>query len=411
VSFSRTNRQPSYRLHKPSGQAVVTLCGHDIYLGAWSRNPDAPSRREYDRLISEWLAAGRCLPNKTSDLTVAELAAAYKRHAAAYYSQNGKPTNTFIRSRLAMRRLGEVYGDILVGRFGPLSLQALQTKFVAEGKARPYVNQLIDEVKRAFRWGASRELFPISVYQALCSVSNLRKGHTEAREPALIRPVADTVVAATLPLLPKVLQDMVRIHRLLGCRPGELCILRPIDVSRDDPVWQYRPQSHKTEHRGHRRVIYIGPRAQAILEPYLSRDRDEYCFVPRESEIGRLEERHRHRNTPMSCGNTPGTNRKRNAQRKAGQRYTAGTYANAVRRACDLADARAHEVDPDISAAERIVPRWSPNQLRHSAATEIRRKFGLEASQVILGHSNARITEVYAERDMALAARIARDIG
>jgi site-specific recombinase XerC len=55
--------------------------------------------------------------------------------------------------------------------------------------------------------------------------------------------------------------------------------------------------------------------------------------------------------------------------------------------------------------------RWTPNQLRHSAATEIRRRFGLEAAQTVLGHSKADVTQVYAERDYALAANVARQIG
>ena len=43
--------------------------------------------------------------------------------------------------------------------------------------------------------------------------------------------------------------------------------------------------------------------------------------------------------------------------------------------------------------------------------TEVRQVFGLEAAQVALGHSNAPITEVYAERNMNLAARVAREVG
>jgi hypothetical protein len=43
-------RTPSYRLHKPSGQAVVTLDSRDFYLGKYG-SPE--SRAEYDRLISE----------------------------------------------------------------------------------------------------------------------------------------------------------------------------------------------------------------------------------------------------------------------------------------------------------------------------------------------------------------------
>ena len=38
-------RVPSYRHHKPTGQAVVTLNGHDVYLGKWETKD---SRAEYD---------------------------------------------------------------------------------------------------------------------------------------------------------------------------------------------------------------------------------------------------------------------------------------------------------------------------------------------------------------------------
>ena len=44
-------RIPSYRKHKPSGRAVVTLDGRDIYLG---KHNSAASRAEYNRLIAEW---------------------------------------------------------------------------------------------------------------------------------------------------------------------------------------------------------------------------------------------------------------------------------------------------------------------------------------------------------------------
>jgi hypothetical protein len=50
---------PSYRLHKPTGLAVVRLNGQDFYLG---RHGEEPGRTEYERLISEWLANGRRLP-------------------------------------------------------------------------------------------------------------------------------------------------------------------------------------------------------------------------------------------------------------------------------------------------------------------------------------------------------------
>ena len=57
--------------------------------------------------------------------------------------------------------------------------------------------------------------------------------------------------------LPTVVADMVRFQRATGCRPGEVCIVRPCDVDTTGDVWSYRPQSHKTEHHGRQRVILI----------------------------------------------------------------------------------------------------------------------------------------------------------
>jgi site-specific recombinase XerC len=58
------------------------------------------------------------------------------------------------------------------------------------------------------------------------------------------------------------------------------------------------------------------------------------------------------------------------------------------------------------------VPAWTPNQLRHTRATQIRQAFGsLEAAKAVLGHADTRVTEIYAERDLALAAEVMRQMG
>ncbi len=50
------NCVPKHRLHRASGQAVVTIAGRDTYLGPWK---SAASRLEYEGLIGEWVAVGR----------------------------------------------------------------------------------------------------------------------------------------------------------------------------------------------------------------------------------------------------------------------------------------------------------------------------------------------------------------
>jgi integrase len=390
---------------------VVTLGGRDVYLGKWNSKA---SRAEYDRFIGEWLAGGRCRPMTDDGVTVAELALGYWRHAKTYYVKNGKPSGWQAHIRLMLRIVRQSYGHTPAADFGPLALKALRQKLIDAGHSRGYINKLIGIVKRMFKWAVAEELVPANVYHGLSAVEGLRKGRTTAREPDPITPVPEDVVQTTLPHLPEIVSDMVRFQRLTGCRPAEVCMVRPCDVDSSGDVWFYRPESHKTEHHGRERIICVGPKAQDVLRPYLLRPAEAFCFSPVESVKKQRAERHAKRRTPLSCGNRPGTNRKRSPKRKAGDRYDSNSYRKAVHRAIDQANRERVKEAKQNGVAERdveLLPRWSPNRLRHSAATEIRKRFGLEAAQVALGHAAADVTQVYAERDLKLAAEVMRKIG
>ena len=192
---------------------------------------------------------------------------------------------------------------------------------------------------------------------------------------------------------------------------GELCAMRTADLDTAGKVWTYRPQAHKTAHFGRERLIFVGPKAQSILQPYLRHDLHAYLFSPAQSERERRAAMHATRETPLSCGNRPGTNRKRSPKRKPGDKYTTESYGRAIAYACD----RAFPPPNELSSAERRQwrkdHRWRPNRLRHSFATEVRRDHGLEAAQVLLGHAKADISQVYAERDFAKAAGVALAVG
>jgi integrase len=171
--------------------------------------------------------------------------------------------------------------------------------------SRSVVNTTCADIRRIFKWAVSKELVPSTVLLALKTVPGIRPGQSEARDPAPVLPVADDIVDATMPFVCPVVADMVRFQRLTGCRPGEVRDLRPMDVDRGGKVWQDRPATHKTTHKGRERIIFIGPKAKAIL----------------------------------------------------------------------------------------------------------RRRFGLEAAQTVLGHAQADVTQIYAERDHALAADVMEKIG
>ena len=321
---------PKYRHHRATGLAVTTIGGVDHYLGKWNSRE---SKEKYGRLIGEWAATGR--PAAASGLTVAELCLAYKKYAESYYSPGGMLDNIAV----AIRALRLKYGPTPAAEFGPRALKAVRQQFVDEGKARVYCNRLTHLIRRAFKWAAGDELLPTTTWQALAMVEGLRCGHTPAHETNPVRPVDDATIAATIPHLPAIVADMVRLQLLTGARPAEICSLRPCDVDRTGEAWLIRLAAHKTAHKGKVRVIVVGPKGRKVLARYLSRDMEAFCFNPAETVAAQLAVKHAKRQTPISCGNSPGTKRiHRKPKRRAGAKYDTNAFRHAIHRACDLAD-------------------------------------------------------------------------
>lgn len=409
----KLKRPPKLSRHKASGQAYVTWQYQRIYLGEYgSKEASANYARFLSDLVDLEPAASAPEPEapKVGWITIVQLCAAFLRFADGWYRKDGQPTTQFGHVKQHVKILVEHFGKLPVDDFGPKRLKMIQSSLVGEGYSRVGVNARIGGIKRIFRWGESEELVPRGTSHALSTVRGLAKGRTVAPERPPVRPVNDATVDATIPYMPTVVADMVRFQRATGARPGEVCILRPIDVDRSEAVWTYRPASHKTEHHGKDRVIFVGPKAQAVLRRYLLRDAEAYCFSPAESVEKQLEKRHEARMTPLSQGNRPGSRHTRGRTRPAADRYVKDSYNRAIARAVQRANKdrrrKAKEGEEVV-----LLESWSPNRLRHTAATRIRREFGLEAAQVTLGHAKADITETYAERDAELARTVALKIG
>jgi integrase len=399
--MSRSKRIPSYRRHS-SGQARVTIAGKDILLGKF-QSPE--SHAAYARVLAELAASsgqvcqspsGGSVVNgrrvkRLGQLTMAEAVLRYQRHAEAYYTA-GEVHNL----RLACQPVVELYGDLPVEGFGPAQFKAVRQWWLdSDKRSRNYVNALAKRLVRVCKWLVAEGIMPPACHQAIKCVEPLRRGRCAAREAAPVRPVPDEVLEATLPHLGPVPRAMVEFQRLTACRPGEVCRITPAMVDRTKAVWEIRLVDHKTAWRGRERIIYVPARAQALLVPFLLRGADDPCFSPADNMRMVRAERTAKRRTPASCGNVPGTNRKRRPAKQPGAAYTTQSYGRAILYACRKAG-----VEP-----------WSPNQLRHAAATQVRKRFGLEAAQVFLGHASADVTQVYAEADRTLAVQVAQQIG
>src|SRR5271157_1052868 len=140
---SRKVRIPSYRLHKPSGQAVVTIRGKDCYLCQYG---SGPSRAEYDRLIAEYLAnqtSGHATGRDPADLAIAELCLRYVGHAERYYRKHDRPTSEIHTIPKAVKTLRSLYDHTLAIEYGPLALKTCRQQWIDEGITRRGVNRLV----------------------------------------------------------------------------------------------------------------------------------------------------------------------------------------------------------------------------------------------------------------------------
>jgi len=152
---------------------------------------------------------------------------------------------------------------------------------------------------------------------------------------------------------------MIGLHWHIGCRPGELCMMRKSSVDCSGEVWVYIPREHKTEHHNQDRIVFIGPKARTILQPWWDAGDTDVLFPGRASDTDRFKI---HGPAPM----------------------TPGSYAQAITRICKRYG----------------LNHYAPNQIRHAFATRIRQEESLEAAQVMLGHSRASTTEIYAEKNL-----------
>jgi integrase len=347
---------------------------------------------------------------QVSDLTVNEIALPYLKFGEEYYRKRGEPTSEIGSIKRALKPLVNLYGMSDAKRFGPLALRAYREQLIGMGLSRGVINNHVSRVKRMFKWATERELIPPSVFHGLQAVTGLRMGRSAAKETSPVKPVDEATIDATLERLNRQVGAMVQVQRYTGMRPGEVIIMRGRDLDMRGRVWMFTPESHKTEHHGRKRVIFLGPRAQAVLKPFLKADLNAYLFSPKDGWEEHLAGRRAARRSPMTPSQRK-RQRKTKLKRAPGNYYTTQSYERAIREACDRAFPLPATLVEEQAKCWRREHRWSPNQLRHTAATYLRKEFGIEAARVVLGHRSAAVTEIYAELDIMKAAEIMGQVG
>jgi integrase len=404
--MKRTATPPKYRHYRPKNLAVVRIDGRDHYLGRY----DSPESREaYHRLLAEHAAGSRPAapaptPRRTpASLTINQLVNAYRQHAEGYYVRDGKQTKELADMRYACRPLRELYGSTLVADFGPLALKAVRQHMIGvENLSRGVANHRTNRIKRVFKWGVSEELVPSAIFEGLRTVDGLRFGRCNARETEPVKPVPWAYVEPVVAAVSAPVAAMIRLQCLTAMRPCEVVQMRAAEIDMSGDVWLYEPLDHKNRWRGHQRLIPLGPKAQDIIRPFLDLKTNAFLFSPQEAERRRNELRRATRKTPMTPSQRK-RKRKKSPKRAKRERYDVDAYRRAITYGVEKVNRK--------RPADQQIPHWFPLQLRHARATEVRKTFGLEGAQVLLGHARADVTQVYAERNAHAALRIAREIG
>lgn len=377
----------------------------------------------YDQWLIKWRSDPAIHDPKAAPkvMTVAHLAHHYQAYANQTYRKRGRVTTYTYAVRSALEALGTFMDhgtslqDLPASELTPPKLAAVRDAMADQNPplSRETINQRIGIIRQAWRWAAEKGMIPADVALALDVVGNVKKGRTKAKEPGRVEPVSRHWVDLTLPQVSPVIAAMIEFQWHTGCRPDEACSLRMQDVDRSSTVWLYMPPEHKTVHLElhKQRVIAIGPKAQAVVEPWITMDLTAYLWSPRESHrwyrdqaaSKGVKRRDRQAANPRKTG------------RRMGDRFSSASYRRAIHRACDVVfPVPDHITSPDDIAQWRKQHRWSPNQLRHAALGRIRDEHGDRAAQIIGGHTNPRTTERYGAAHTAEARQaieIARQTG
>lgn len=438
---------PSYCRHrdaKRGDRAFVLLNGKRKYLGAYGSRE---SKAAYDRVVAEFLANGRKAPQvRSKATTVLDLVLAYWDWAKAYYVRaDGSSTGTAeLKVRYAIRDLGRLFGSSAASDFGPKDLDVLRTHMIeTRGLARNVVNQRISIVKQLFRWAEAEEKVPGGTYHRLSTLAPLKPGRTKARETEPVRPARWSDVAAALEHLSPTISAMVQLQNETAMRPGEVCAMRACDIEKfDDGMWIYSPPAWKNAHKGMVRQIPLFERSQELLQPFLAdievgKDPATFLFRPK----GHRARHDRYSTTHyaqavkrgIAAANAPGQQeailaailpmvpeeaheRLSRAVRRLVTNMELSRVANAIER---QAERCGFNPAPVVGEAERALSeheddhlQFSPNQIRHAAATRIERQLSVEEARIVLGHTKgSRATATYIEPDVQSAFDKLRKLG
>jgi integrase len=339
----KKNTVPTHLIRGDTGMGYIKW---EVQLYYTSIDPIEANRKylEYCRNID--LYGHPSPPTPGMGIMVADLATRYHAHLIKTKPPESKedgPVGSAMRSLAAI--------DCPAKDFTPARLVDLRQTWVDAGLSVSTISKKHNYILVAFRWAAQMDLVPAAVWTALSTVQKLKPGRSACKQPRKVHPVERSVIDVVLPFLSAPVAALVEFQWLTGCRSAEALTATMAEIQGDI----YSPAKHKNAFRGKRRVIFLGPKARALIARWATDDPYKPLFA-----------------SMTSC-----------------------EYGKRIKRAC----------------ARAGVARFSPHMIRHAHGTLVREQYGLDAAQAALGHSSARTTEIYAEVSKSLAKRVSDEIG
>ena len=368
-------------------------------LGLWN-SPEVLT--EYEKVRREWYSGQFIESQCEGGVTLAYLFDEFLYVAMARYM---KPEIYVFR--LVIGVTIELFPEKKVADFSAMNFRTVRKALIERGVreakpwARQYVNTMMKALRQIFTWGVSYDYVPPDVVAKIKSVPALREAeHEELEERELVMEVADEAVIRTLPYMPPVVADMVKIQRGACMRPSEVCRLRVGDLDRTGDVWRTQTKKHKTARYGISRFAAFGPAETEILRRRCAgKGDDEYVFSPRDAMLERWEAKRAARKSPLTPSQEQrGEEADAGKLLRFGECYISTSYYRAVKYAQQKA-----------KKAGEIIPEWFPYQLRHAAVTETSLAHGRETASLQAGHLSMKTTEVYEHKAEKIAVNLAEE--
>lgn len=384
--MARPRSWPPRVTRHASGQARVKIDGKDHYLGLYGSEE---AQRRYADLLARH-ARGEPLDGPPAQSpprvtaagpTVAEVCERWLAEDAPRYAEGGREVTQF---RLSLKPLLRLYGDTPARDFDTDRLERVQLSMASGdwmtaaekaaprgpgghvGLARSVVNRRVVRIRTVWRWAERKKLVPPGSFAHLCSLPGLGKTDARVRHTPKVRPATMAEVNAVCKHLPPVGRALLLVQWWGGMRSQEVREMRAGEVDRSAEPWVYRPARNKMDRSGQPRVVVLGPRARAVLRPWLEgKAPGDFVFPPTADRAGRGH-------------------------------YSRSSYAQLVRRAALAAG----------------LPGWHAYRTRHGAKQRLTRALGLDAARAALGQRSLGVTNSYGDAlDMDLAARAAERAG